>query len=198
MSFLLKIYKPALTKALEFKKTVITISLALLIVAFFIFQNMGGEFIPQLDEGDYAVEVTMMPGTSLTQMVETGKAVMQKVLQEFPDEVATTTGKIGTSEIPTDPMSVEEMDMVLTMKPREKWKKCTDKEDFETQLDAVLQKIPGINTSIQQPIAMRFNELMTGAKTDVIVKVLGNDLDKLASIANTIEEKIKNKFQPQA
>ena len=124
-------------------------------------------------------------------MVDMGKVAAKKLLQEFPDEIKITTGKIGTSEIPTDPMSIEEMDMILTMHPRENWKKCHGRSDFETQLGVVLKQFAGVNTSIQQPIAMRFNELMTGAKTDVIVKVLGNDLDQLADIANKIESKIK-------
>jgi heavy metal efflux system protein len=191
MSFLTNIYQKVLKGAMNVKKMVVFIGFSLLIIAFLIFQQMGSEFIPQLDEGDFVVEMTMMPGTSLSQMVEMGKASAKKLLEEFPDEIKMTTGKIGTSEIPTDPMSVEEMDMVLTMHPRDKWKKCVGRSDFEEKLDAVLGKIPGVNTSIQQPIAMRFNELMTGAKTDVIVKVLGNDLDELAEIANKIEAKIK-------
>jgi heavy metal efflux system protein len=186
------IYKPVLVKALQLKTLVIILSLALVVVSFWLFSRMGGEFIPQLDEGDYVVQIVMQPGTSLSQMVEMSKAVGEKMLKEFPDEIIQTTGKIGTSEIPMDPMSIEEMDMILTMKPKADWKRSKDKDDFEEQLDEVLNKIPGVITSIEQPIAMRFNELMTGAKTDVIVKVLGPDLDKLADIANDILKKIQN------
>jgi heavy metal efflux system protein len=186
------IYKPVLVKALQFKKSIIALSIVLLAVSFWLFSRMGGEFIPQLDEGDYVVQIVMLPGTSLSQMVEMSKAVGEKLLKEFPDEIVQTTGKIGTSEIPMDPMSVEEMDMILTMKPKNTWKRSKDKDDFEKQLDEVLHKIPGVITSIEQPIAMRFNELMTGAKTDVIVKVLGPDLEKLADIANDILKKIQN------
>jgi heavy metal efflux system protein len=192
INFFKSIYKPVLVKALQFKKSIIVLSLALLAFSFWLFSRMGGEFIPQLDEGDYVVQIVMMPGTALSQMVEMSKAVGEKLLKEFPDEIVQTTGKIGTSEIPMDPMSVEEMDMILTMKPKDTWKRVKNKEDFEKELDAVMNKIPGVVTSIQQPIAMRFNELMTGAKTDVIVKVLGPDLDKLADIANDILKKIQN------
>jgi heavy metal efflux system protein len=186
------IYKPFLIKALQLKKAVIVLSLALLVLAFWLFSRMGGEFIPQLDEGDYVVQIVMLPGTSLSQMVEMSKAVGEKILKEFPNEIVQATGKIGTSEIPMDPMSVEEMDMILTMHPKPDWKRVKNKEDFEKQLDEMLATIPGVVTSIQQPIAMRFNELMTGAKTDVIVKVLGPDLDKLADIANEILKKIQH------
>ncbi len=192
MNFFIKIYKTILVKALRFTKTIIGASVALLVVAFLLFQKMGGEFIPQLDEGDFVVQLTMMPGTSLTQMVEMSKSVGAMVKKEFPNEILETTGKIGTAEVPTDPMSVEEMDMILTMNDRDKWQRCHDRTDFEAQLDVVLKTIPGVNSSIQQPISMRFNELMTGAKTDVIVKVLGNDLDKLAEIANDILKKIQH------
>ena len=191
MNFFIKIYKPLLIKALRFRKTIIGASIGLLVVAFLLFQKMGGEFIPQLDEGDFVVELTMTPGTSLTQMAEMGKNVAALLKKEFPDEILVTTGKIGSSEVPTDPMSVEEMDMVLLMNDRDLWKRCHGRTDFEEQLAVILKKIPGVNYSIQQPIAMRFNELMTGAKTDVIVKVLGNDLDKLAEIANDILKKIQ-------
>ncbi len=192
MNFFIKIYRPILIKALRFRKTIIGGSIALLVVAFLLFQKMGGEFIPQLDEGDFVVQLTMMPGTSLTQMVEMSKSVGALVKKEFPNEILETTGKIGTAEVPTDPMSVEEMDMILTMNDRDKWQRCHGRADFEAQLDAILKTIPGVSSSIQQPISMRFNELMTGAKTDVIVKVLGADLDKLAEVANDILKKIKN------
>ncbi len=192
MNFFIKIYKPVLIKALRFRKTIIGGSIALLVVAFLLFQKMGGEFIPQLDEGDFVVQLTMMPGTSLTQMVEMSKSVGTLVKKEFPNEILETTGKIGTAEVPTDPMSVEEMDLILTMNDRDKWQRCHGRADFEAQLDAVLKTAVGVTSSIQQPISMRFNELMTGAKTDVIVKVLGADLDKLADVANDILKKIKN------
>jgi heavy metal efflux system protein len=192
INFFKNIYKPILIKALQLKNIIIALSLGLLAVSFWLFSRMGGEFIPQLDEGDYVIEIIMMPGTSLTQMLEMSKAVGEKLMKEFPEEIILTTGKIGTSEIPMDPMSIEEMDMILSMHPKDHWKRAKNKDDFEQQLDEVLTKIPGVHTSIQQPIAMRFNELMTGAKTDVIVKVLGPDLDKLADIANDIQKKIQN------
>ncbi len=192
MNFFIRIYRPVLIKALRFRKTIIGGSIALLVVAFLLFQKMGGEFIPQLDEGDFVVQLTMMPGTSLTQMVEMSISVGALVKKEFPNEILETTGKIGTAEVPTDPMSVEEMDLILTMNDRDKWQRCHGRADFEAQLDAVLKTAVGVTSSIQQPISMRFNELMTGAKTDVIVKVLGNDLDKLADVANDILKKIKN------
>jgi cobalt-zinc-cadmium resistance protein CzcA len=187
---MLRVYQPIIRWALEYKKTVVALSLCLLALATVMFNRMGGEFIPQLDEGDFVIEIRMMPGASLTQMVKSAEVASTQILKNFPNEVISCTGKIGTSEVPMDPMSIEEMDMVVSMHDRSDWKRCNNRQDFEAQLKVVLDSIPGIYTSIQQPIAMRFNELMTGAKTDIIIKVLGNDLDKLADFGNEIVQKV--------
>lgn len=181
-----KIYQPVLNFALAYKKIVLAASGLLLVLAVWLFNRMGGEFIPQLDEGDFVIEIRMLPGSSLPAMLHSAEQAATEIQRHFPDEVRVCTGKIGTSEVPMDPMSIEEMDMVVTMHPREQWKRVKSRSEFETELQTVLDHIPGIFTSIQQPIAMRFNELMSGAKTDVIVKVLGPDLEQLASLGNQI------------
>ncbi|HMX39955.1 MAG TPA: CusA/CzcA family heavy metal efflux RND transporter, partial [Saprospiraceae bacterium] len=183
-------YKPSLEWALARKPLVLGLSAALLVAAGWLFSRMGGEFIPQLDEGDYAIEVRMMPGSSLTAMINSAKRVATAVQAHFPDEVRLCTGKIGTSEVPMDPMSIEEMDMMITMQPREKWKRVKTRAEFEAELQKVLDQVPGVFTSIQQPISMRFNELMSGAKTDVIVKVLGPDLERLAELGNQVVHEV--------
>jgi heavy metal efflux system protein len=185
-----RIYEPVLLIALRFKKIVLSITIIATIFTFWLYQNIGGEFIPELDEGDFVIEIRMMPGTSLPQMIETGKSVGTLLKREFPNEILLTNGKMGASEVPTDPMSIEEMDLVLKMKDRKDWKRCKNRADFESELGKILAKVPGIFTSIQQPIAMRFNELMTGAKTDIIVKVFGPDLEKLAEIGEKVEKAI--------
>ncbi|MEY4934481.1 MAG: hypothetical protein RIS64_840 [Bacteroidota bacterium] len=187
---LYNIYEPVLRFALRFKKIILSITIIATIFTFWLYQNIGGEFIPELDEGDFVIEIRMMPGTSLPQMIETGKSVGTMLRREFPNEILLTNGKMGASEVPTDPMSIEEMDLVLKMKDRKDWKRCKSRADFEAQLGKILAKVPGIFTSIQQPIAMRFNELMTGAKTDIIVKVFGSDLEKLAEIGEKVEKTI--------
>lgn len=189
---LLRGYQPLIEWALVYKRWVVGIAVGLLVCAYFLFRQMGGEFIPQLDEGDFVVELRMLPGTGLSQMIQSARIATEEIQRNFPNEVYACTGKIGTSEVPMDPMSIEEMDMVLTMQPVGNWKKCKTRSEFEAKLKKILDDIPGIYTSIQQPIAMRFNELMTGAKTDVIVKVLGNDLNQLAETANKIVHQISN------
>jgi heavy metal efflux system protein len=190
MNKLKHIYTPIIEFSLRSRKKVVAIGVLLLVSSLILFSTMGGEFIPQLDEGDFVVEIHMEPGTALTQMVSMGKIVGGLLLKEFPNEIELTNGKMGTSEVPTDAMGIEEMDLVLKMHDRNKWKRCHTRADFEKECNDVLEKVPGIKTSIQQPIAMRFNELMTGAKTDVIVKILGIDLDTLGILGNKIVKAI--------
>lgn len=190
MEKLESIYLPTLKGALRARQAVVIFALSLLLVAGWLFNRMGGEFIPQLDEGDYAIEVRMLPGSSLPAMIASAKRVAEAIQTHFPDEVRLCTGKIGTSEVPMDPMSIEEMDMMLSMYPREHWKRVKTRTEFEQELQEVLDGVPGVFTSIQQPISMRFNELMSGAKTDVIVKVLGPDLEKLANLGNAIVREV--------
>jgi cobalt-zinc-cadmium resistance protein CzcA len=190
MRRLTNVYQPVLRFALSNKKKVLAFSFLLLVTAAMMFSRMGGEFIPQLDEGDFVIEIRMLPGSSLNAMIHSAELAATDIQAHFPDEVISCTGKIGTAEVPMDPMSIEEMDMVLTMHPREAWKKVKTRADFESELQKVLDQVPGVFTSIQQPIAMRFNELMSGAKTDMIVQVLGPDLDVLADIGHDIMKKV--------
>lgn len=190
MNLITSLYLPFLKFVLRMRYPVIAGGIALLMISFFYFGKLGSEFIPQLDEGDYAVEVRMLPGTSIPQMIRSGELINERLAKAFPNEIKSCTGKIGTSEIPMDPMSMEEMDMILTMYDKENWKKCRTRREFENLLEKELSQIPGVFISIQQPIAMRFNELMTGAKTDVIVKILGNDLNKLLGIGVQIRKAI--------
>ncbi len=192
LDFLTRLYTPILNFALKIRYFILISALIALIFSFGLFNRLGSEFITQLDERDYAIEVRMLPGTSISQMVKSAALINKRLIKAFPDELKSCTGKIGTSEIPMDPMSIEEMDMVLTMHNKEKWKRCHSRKEFETLLEEELSHIPGVFISIQQPIAMRFNELMTGAKTDVIIKILGNDLDKLLNTGNKIQKAIQN------
>lgn len=187
-------YTPALRWALLHVKTVIATSVVLLAGAYVLFDQLGGEFIPELNEGDYAIETRMLPGTSLSQSIAVAKQVEKILLDSFPDEIKKCVSKIGTSEIPTDPMPLEAMDVIVLLKERDEWKRAGNKEELDMQIAAVLANFPGVMFSLQQPIQMRFNELMTSAKTDVVVKLYGNDLgvltkkaDEIAGIVSKIE-----------
>lgn len=189
MDALRRMYQPALVQVLKFKK--LTVAFAILLFAFtlFVFNRMGGEFLPQLEEGDLAVEISMSQGTSLTQVVETfGKA--EKILKaQFP-EVKQVVTRIGSAEIPTDPMPVERGDMMVAMKPKEEWKSASSKAEMSEKMEKALSILPGVNIEITQPMQMRFNELMTGVRQDVAIKIYGEDLDVLTQQANKIAKLI--------
>eukprot|EP01137_Pigoraptor_chileana_P021846 Opistho-2@86049 len=146
---------------------------------------MGGEFIPTLEEGDLTVEISMAQGTSLTEVVSAfGKA--EKLLKNKFPEVKQAVTRIGSSEIPTDPMPMERGDMMLSMKPKEQWTSASSREEMMEKMEEELSIIPGLNVEITQPMQMRFNELMTGIRQDVAIKIYGNDLEVLAAQANKI------------
>ncbi|MVT08559.1 CusA/CzcA family heavy metal efflux RND transporter [Chitinophaga tropicalis] len=186
MDVLHRIYARALNVALRFKRTVVLGSVLLLAGGLFLFSTLGAEFIPSLDEGDFAVETRLLTGSSLSETIDIANKAAGIMLKEFPDEVKEVVGKIGSGEIPTDPMPVEACDLIVSLKDRSEWTKATDKDELAEKMTKALEDIPGVTFGFQQPIQMRFNELMTGARQDVVVKVYGEDLDKLAEYAHRI------------
>jgi cobalt-zinc-cadmium resistance protein CzcA len=186
MDFIQKMYQPVIELALERKKIVVFSSAALLVGALVLFATLGGEFIPQLDEGDFAVETRILTGSSLSQMTETMEKSSRVLLDNFP-EVKKVIGKIGTSEIPTDPMPIENGDLLIVLKDRKEWTSAESREELADKMAAKLeQAMPGVLYGFQQPIQMRFNELMTGARQDVVIKIYGEDIDKLVEYADQV------------
>jgi len=184
-------YTPLLKKALEFKKVVLSIAVGLFAVAFIIFQNMGGEFIPTIEEGDLAINATIMTGSSLTQMVETTTKYEQILKAKFP-EIQTIVTKIGSGEIPTDPMPIESGDLIIVLKDKKQWRgKYRNWEEIANAMKKEMEIIPGANIEISQPIQMRFNELMTGSRSDIAIKIFGDDLEILDTKATELISKIK-------
>jgi cobalt-zinc-cadmium resistance protein CzcA len=175
-------YQPILVIALRRKFEVIGIAVFLFIASLFIFNSLGGEFIPELDEGDFAMNYTIRQGSSLPQSIEVGTQ-LEKIALTFP-EVKEVVSKIGTSEIPTDPMPIESADIIMVMKDKKEWTTAGNKEDLAEKMNEKLSQIPGCNLSFEQPIQMRFNELIAGVKSDIAIKIFGDDLDKLFSEAN--------------
>lgn len=184
-------YTPLLKKALEFKKVVLSIAVGLFALAFIVFQNMGGEFIPTIEEGDLAINATIMTGSSLTQMVETTTKYEQILKAKFP-EIKTIVTKIGSGEIPTDPMPIESGDLIIVLKDKKEWKgKYHNWEELANAMKEEMEIIPGANIEISQPIQMRFNELMTGSRSDIAIKIFGDDLEILDAKATELISKIK-------
>ncbi|MBN4084888.1 CusA/CzcA family heavy metal efflux RND transporter [Flavobacteriaceae bacterium AH-315-B10] len=183
IEWLQKKYEPILVSALNRKKIILAVSVVFLGLAVFTFSKMGGEFMPQLDEGDVAMHAILKPGSSLEETEKVCQQIEATILENFP-EVKQVVSKIGVAEIPTDPMPMDIADMFLILKPKSEWKNFQTKEEFIEQLKDKLSFLPGINYEFSQPVEMRFNELMTGVRQDVAVKLFGEDLDVLAKYAD--------------
>lgn len=178
-------HQKLLIKALKFRKTIIATVIVLFAGAVFVLSKMGGEFIPSLEEGDFAVEMRILQGSNIE---ETKKATTQAakiLLKQFP-EVEKVVMKIGSGEIPTDPMPMDGGDMIVVLKPKKEWTSAHSFPELSDKMNEALQVIPGLTTSFQFPVQMRFNELMTGAKQDVVCKIYGEDLDSLATYAKKL------------
>jgi len=172
-------YKPVLNTSLKNPKMTVALSAILLGGSIFIFTKMGSEFIPQLGEGDLAMQMTLPPGSSLEQSIATSTKAEQILLDNFP-EVESVVSKIGTAEVPTDPMSIELADIMIILKPRDEWVNGEDRFDLIEKMEEKLAVIPTAVFEFTQPIQLRFNELITGAKSDIAIKIYGEDLQKLA------------------
>lgn len=186
MEPLYRIYEKVLGRVLFFKRTVILVAVLLFAGSLFLFTRLGAEFIPSLDEGDFAVETRLLTGSSLYETIDVAGKAADIILKQFPDEVKEVVGKIGSSEIPTDPMPVEACDLIISLKDRSQWTKADGKDELAEKMTEALSAIPGVSFGFQQPIQMRFNELMTGARQDVVVKIYGEDLERLSAYANKI------------
>lgn len=191
IGFIQQIYRPLITKSLRWSKTLVVSMLLLLGISLYLFSRMGGEFIPTLEEGDFAAEISMAQGTSLTQVVKSFSQAEKILKNQFP-EVKQVVTRIGSSEIPTDPMPIERGDMMISLIPKKEWKSAKTKEELMEKMEEAMSIIPGVNIEMTQPMQMRFNELITGIKQDVAIKIYGNDLDVLVAQANKVSELIKN------
>lgn len=190
MNFLHRLYEPVLALVLRWKKLTVAAAFGLFIVSIIIFNNIGGEFIPTLEEGDLTVEIAMSQGTSLSQTVDAFSKAERIIKKNFP-EVKQVVTRIGSSEIPTDPMPIERGDMMVVMKPKEEWTSAKTREEMMEKMEEALSILPGLRIEITQPMQMRFNELMTGIRQDVAVKIYGDDLEVLAQQANKVANLIK-------
>lgn len=183
MKFLQKLYKPTLELALRFPKMVVGLVLFLFAVALFIMSRLGGEFIPKLQEGDFAVDARILTGSSLTETIKTTQKAVTILEDRFP-EVEKIVTRIGASEIPTDPMPVEMTDIIITLKPKSQWTSASSFDELANKMSKALQEIPGMTSGFQFPVQMRFNELISGARQDIVCKIFGEDLDSLSAYAN--------------
>lgn len=191
ISFLEDKYMPTIAWALRKKEIVLSIAVGLLFFTGFLFTRMGGEFVPTLDEGDFVIQPVLKTGTSLSKTIE-ATTQMEKILKKFP-EVEQVVSRIGAAEVPTDPMSMEESDVIIKLKPKDKWTSAESKDELADKFkEALSSQIAGVDFEFTQPIEMRFNELITGVRADLAIKIFGEDLDVLYRKALEIEKAIQN------
>ena len=184
-------YRPVLDWVLARNKDVITGAVALFCVSVVGFKYLGGEFIPSLEEGDFAVEMSMSQGTSLSQMVESCTKAEKLLKKEYP-EIKQVVSRIGSAEIPTDPMPIERADIMIALKPKAEWTSAKTTPELMEKMEETLRAIPGLEAEISQPIQMRNNELLTGIKQDVAIKIFGDDLDVLTQQAGKVKRMIED------
>ena len=175
-------YKRILGKMLMHPKKVFSFSLSLFAISLIIASSLGGEFIPELEEGDFAIDARMITGTTLSETINATTQAAHE-LQKFP-EVEKIVTRVGASEIPTDPMPVEMTDIIVSLKPKKEWTSAESFDELANKMSVAINKVPGLTGGFQYPVQMRFNELIAGSKQDVVCKVFGENLDTLVKYAN--------------
>ncbi|WP_142784033.1 CusA/CzcA family heavy metal efflux RND transporter [Changchengzhania lutea] len=184
-------YQPTIAWALRKKTLVLSMAIGLLVFTAFLYSRMGGEFVPTLDEGDFVIQPVLKTGMSLSKTIEATTQI-EKILKQFP-EVEQVVSRIGAAEVPTDPMSMEESDVIIKLKPKGEWTSAESKDELADKFkEALSNEIAGVDFEFTQPIEMRFNELITGVRADLAIKVFGEDLDVLYRKALEIEKAIQN------
>ena len=182
MQKLENVYEPLLMKALKMPKQIIGFTIALFVGAIFLLTTLGGEFIPKLEEGDFAVDTRLLSGSSLNTTLDATQKASKLLIDRFP-EIEKIVTKIGAGEIPTDPMSMEASDLMIILKDKKDWVSANTFDELADTMGKVMSQVPGITSGFQYPVQMRFNELMTGSRQDVSCKIFGENLDSLAKYA---------------
>jgi cobalt-zinc-cadmium resistance protein CzcA len=173
-----RLYQKQLRWCMRFSVTTIAVAFLALGGSILLFGRLGAEFIPTLDEGDFAMQMTLPAGSSLSSSIEASTQAQQILISRFP-EIKHVVAKIGTAEVPTDPMAVEDADVMIIMKPFGEWTSASSRAEMVEKMKAALEPIENVEFNFSQPIQLRFNELMTGAKADIAIKLYGEDMEEL-------------------
>ena len=189
MVWLERRYQPLVKNVLNIPKTTLAITLLTFGLSAFVLMSLGGEFMPELEEGDFAVETRLLTGSSLTNTINTTQKTAKILVERFP-EVEKVVTKIGSSEIPVDPMPLEASDMMVILKDKSEWTSASTFDELAEKMSEELEDVPGVSIGFQFPVQMRFNELMTGARQDVVCKIFGENLDTLALYAHKLGETV--------
>lgn len=192
MGFLYGKYQPIIHFALKQRKWVVIGAFGLFSASIALFMSLGGEFIPELNEGDFAVETLLPTNASLSQSIKVNTAAQAMLMKKFPTEINQVVSRIGASEIPTDPMGINSCDLIIQLKDPSEWKNAETMEELEEKMDKALDVYPEVNFEFTQPIQMRFNELIAGVKSDIAVKIFGEDLQELFDHATEASRYIRS------
>ncbi len=188
-----RLYRPVLQYTMHHKLAVIGFAGCLLLVAFgLIAPNLGSEFVPKLSEGAIAINVVRLAGTGLHESIRYNTQMERAILREFPDEVEHVWSRIGSAEVATDPMGVELTDMFITLKPRSQWKRATTQDELTELIQRSLRELPGQRIAMTQPIEMRLNEMISGVRSDLAVKLFGDDFEVLVEKAGEIQKVLQS------
>jgi heavy metal efflux system protein len=183
-----RLYTPALNLAMRFRKGTIAGAVVLVAVAAIIALRMGGEFLPKLGEGTLVVNVIRLAGVHADEAAASNTKLERLILDSFPDEVQRAWSRLGTAEVATDPMGIELSDIFLTLKPREQWKRARTQQELAAEIEKVIRKFPGINVVLTQPIEMRINEMIAGIRSDIGIKIYGDDLETLRRLSDEVQQ----------
>jgi len=186
-----KLYQRYLARLLRIPRRIVTLVIAMFILSLITLFTMGGEFIPALEEGDFAVETRLLTGSNLSSSIEYTQKAAGIIKDQFP-EVEKVVTKIGSGEIPNDPMPIEAADLMIIMKDKKEWTSASTFPEMAEKMSNAMKQVPGITIGFQYPVQMRFNELMTGARQDVVCKIFGENLDTLAHYAKVLGTIISN------
>lgn len=185
MSRVEELYHSVLKIILRFPKLIIGTVISMFIISIFVLSSLGGEFIPALEEGDFAVDTRVLTGSNLNTTIQGVKQAAHTLKSQFPEVIKIVT-KIGSGEVPTDPMPMEASDMMVILKDKKEWTSAKTFPELASKMGTALEDVPGITAGFQYPVQMRFNELMTGARQDVVCKIFGENLDTLANYADKL------------
>jgi len=184
-------YAPALDWALRFRTATLAGAAVLVLAAAVVASLMGGEFLPKLSEGALVVNVIRLAGVSVDEAVASNTRLERLILANFPDEVKRVWSRIGTAEVATDPMGIELSDVFLTLTPRARWKRARDQQELAGKLESLVKDVPGINAVVTQPIEMRTNEMIAGIRSDIGIKIYGDDLEVLRRLSDDVQNVLK-------
>lgn len=191
VGFFMKGIGPLMELSLRYKKGVLAFAGLVIVSGYIGFSNIGGEFIPKLQEGDILIDMNLPIGTPLTESISQSNNIQRFLMKEYPDEIERIVSKIGTSEVKVDPLPLESQEIIVVLKDKKMWRKAKQQEELAAMFNESMKQFPGIILSIQQPIESRVNDMMSGARTDVVVQLYGPDLDTLVEKGNDIIQLVK-------